>query len=80
MAPARVCASRAPIASPSDAVVCVFMLCISVAFSSCLPPRSAEKHHIYLLSNGRISMCGINTRNIDYLAKAINDVVVNVKA
>ena len=45
-----------------------------------LPLRPAEKHHIYLLSNGRISMCGINSRNIEYLAKAINDVVVNVKA
>ena len=57
----------------------MFVLCLSSPSSS-LPPRSAEKHHIYLLSNGRISMCGINTRNIDYLAKAINDVVVNVKA
>ncbi len=38
-----------------------------------------ERHHIYLLSNGRISMCGINTKNIDYLAKAINDVVVHVR-
>lgn len=48
-----------------------------------LTPKQCEvlsnKHHIYLLSNGRISMCGINTKNIDYLAKAINDVVVNVK-
>jgi len=39
----------------------------------------SDKHHIYLLSNGRISMCGINSKNIDYLAKAINDVVVNIK-
>lgn len=49
------------------------VICFFVSFS-------AEKHHVYLLSNGRISMCGINSRNIEYLAKAINDVVVNVKA
>jgi aspartate/tyrosine/aromatic aminotransferase len=24
-----------------------------------------EKHHVYLLSNGRISMCGINSKNVD---------------
>ncbi len=49
-----------------------------------LTPKQCEvlttKHHIYLLSNGRISMCGITTKNVKYLAAAINDVVVNVKA
>jgi len=48
-----------------------------------LSPKQCEvlssKWHIYLLSNGRISMCGINTKNIAYLANAINDVVVNIK-
>lgn len=48
-----------------------------------LTPKQCEilssKHHIYLLSNGRISMCGINSSNIEYLADAINDVVVNVR-
>jgi len=38
-----------------------------------------KKHHIYLLSNGRISMAGVNTRNVNYIAKAIDDVVRNVK-
>eukprot|EP00827_Trimyema_finlayi_P003094 TRINITY_DN27_c0_g1_i1.p1 TRINITY_DN27_c0_g1~~TRINITY_DN27_c0_g1_i1.p1 ORF type:complete len:436 (-),score=188.81 TRINITY_DN27_c0_g1_i1:77-1384(-) len=33
-----------------------------------------EKHHIYLLKNGRISMAGVNTKNVDKLAKAIHDV------
>ena len=39
----------------------------------------SEQHHVYLLSNGRISMCGINSSNIQYLAKAIDDVVRNIK-
>jgi len=38
-----------------------------------------EKHHVYLLSNGRISMAGINTGNVKYLAQSIDDVVRNVK-
>lgn len=38
-----------------------------------------EKHHIYLTGDGRISMAGLNTHNIEYVAKAIDDVVRNVK-
>jgi len=38
-----------------------------------------EKHHVYLLSSGRISMAGVASSNVDYIAKAINDVVVNYK-
>merc|ERR1711925_41339 len=37
-----------------------------------------EKHHIYLTGDGRISMAGLNTHNIEYVAKAIDDVVRNV--
>lgn len=36
-----------------------------------------KKYHIYLTSNGRISMCGLNTSNAAYVAKAIDDVVRN---
>eukprot|EP00808_Paulinella_micropora_P005816 g55114.t1 len=43
----------------------------------CLAIRS--KWHVYMLENGRISMAGINTKNVDYLTKAIDDVVRNVK-
>jgi len=34
-----------------------------------------SKHHIYLLKTGRISMPGINTKNVDYVAAAFNDVI-----
>jgi aspartate aminotransferase, mitochondrial len=33
-----------------------------------------EKHHIYLTKDGRISMAGINSDNVEYIAKAIVDV------
>ncbi|XP_064600448.1 aspartate aminotransferase, cytoplasmic-like [Liolophura sinensis] len=36
-----------------------------------------SKYHIYLLKTGRINMCGLTTKNIDYVAKAIHDVVSN---
>ncbi len=28
-----------------------------------------KKHHVYLLTSGRISMAGINTKNVAYLAQ-----------
>lgn len=39
-----------------------------------------DKHHVYMLKNGRISMAGVTTKNVAYLAKAIDNVVRNVKA
>lgn len=34
-----------------------------------------EKAHIYLTGNGRISMAGLNTGNVDYFAKSLDAVV-----
>lgn len=46
-----------------------------------LTPEQCEilinKYHIYLLKSGRISMCGITTKNVAYLAAAIKDAVVS---
>lgn len=39
--------------------------------------RLIEKHHVYLLLTGRISMAGLNTKNIDYFVNAIDEVVKN---
>jgi len=48
-----------------------------------LTPTQVEaiisKHHIYMLKNGRISMAGLNTKNVEYVARAMDDVVRNVK-
>lgn len=38
-----------------------------------------EKHHVYMTKNGRISMAGLNTGNVEYFAKAVDDVVRNTK-
>ena len=38
-----------------------------------------KKHHIHLVKNGRISMAGINSKNVDYVANAIKDALVTVK-
>jgi aspartate aminotransferase len=38
-----------------------------------------KKHHIYLVKNGRISMAGINSNNVNYVADAIKDAVVNIQ-
>ncbi|KAI8975293.1 aspartate aminotransferase [Mycotypha africana] len=37
-----------------------------------------EKYHIYMTDNGRISMAGVSSKNVAYLAKSIDDVVRNV--
>lgn len=34
-----------------------------------------EEYHIYMTKNGRISMAGLNTHNIDHVAQAIRKVV-----
>jgi len=33
-----------------------------------------EKHHIYMTKDGRISMAGVTTKNVEYLAHALHDV------
>jgi aspartate aminotransferase len=35
--------------------------------------------HIYMTKNGRISMAGLNTRNVEYFAKAVDKVVRETK-
>ncbi|XP_065186288.1 aspartate aminotransferase, cytoplasmic-like [Sycon ciliatum] len=34
-----------------------------------------ETYHIYMLRSGRINMCGLTQRNLDHVAKAIDDAV-----
>jgi len=36
-----------------------------------------KKHSIYMTKNGRISVCGITTKNVDYIADCIKQVVEN---
>jgi len=36
-----------------------------------------KKHSIYMTKNGRISICGVTTKNVDYIASSIKDVVEN---
>jgi aspartate/tyrosine/aromatic aminotransferase len=34
-----------------------------------------EEYHIYLMPSGRVSICGLNEANIDYVANSISEVV-----
>eukprot|EP00026_Physarum_polycephalum_P008535 Phypoly_transcript_08623.p1 GENE.Phypoly_transcript_08623~~Phypoly_transcript_08623.p1 ORF type:complete len:419 (+),score=88.08 Phypoly_transcript_08623:52-1308(+) len=38
------------------------------------------KYHIYMLTNGRISMAGLNKGNVQYVADAIHDAVTNTNS
>ena len=33
-----------------------------------------DEHHIYITGDGRISMAGVTTKNVDYIAAAIHKV------
>jgi len=33
-----------------------------------------DQHHVYLTKDGRISIAGVTTGNVEYIAKAIVDV------
>ncbi|KAK3255560.1 hypothetical protein CYMTET_35260 [Cymbomonas tetramitiformis] len=51
------------------------------SFTGLTPEQSkamVEKHHIYMLGNGRVSMAGVTSGNVKYIAAAIDDVVRNV--
>jgi aspartate/tyrosine/aromatic aminotransferase len=51
------------------------------SFTGLSPAQSkamVEKHHVYMLGNGRISMAGVTSGNVKYLAQAMDDVVRNV--
>lgn len=41
--------------------------------------RLREEFHVYMTKNGRISMAGLNTRNVEYFAKAVDKVVREVQ-
>ncbi|KAA8494375.1 Aspartate aminotransferase, cytoplasmic [Porphyridium purpureum] len=48
------------------------------SFTGLTPQQVAymvEKHHIYLTSNGRISIAGLNPSNINYVADAMKDAI-----
>ena len=50
------------------------------SFSGLTPDQvkvMVDHHHIYLTSDGRISVPGLNTNNVEYVAKAIKNVVLN---
>ncbi|EEQ99978.1 aspartate aminotransferase, putative [Perkinsus marinus ATCC 50983] len=39
--------------------------------------RMINKHHVYMLKNGRISMAGLNKHNIQYVIDAMDECVRN---
>lgn len=38
-----------------------------------------KEKHIYLMASGRINMCGLTTKNIDYVAESIHEAVTQVQ-
>lgn len=47
------------------------------SFTGLTPKQSdamVNEHHIYMTKNGRISVCGLTNKNVEYVAKCIKDV------
>jgi aspartate/tyrosine/aromatic aminotransferase len=47
---------------------------IEISFTGLLPPQTkalAERAHIYMTADGRISMAGLNGKNIDHFAESV---------
>ena len=47
------------------------------SFTGLSPAQSkamVEKHHVYMLENGRISMAGVTSKNVEYLASSMHEV------
>lgn len=48
-----------------------------------LNPKQVEylinEKHIYLLPSGRINMCGLTTKNLDYVATSIHEAVTKIQ-
>lgn len=38
-----------------------------------------KEKHVYLMASGRINMCGLTTKNIDYVAQSIHEAVTKVQ-
>lgn len=38
-----------------------------------------KEKHIYLMASGRINMCGLTSKNIDYVAQSIHEAVTKVQ-
>lgn len=56
----------------------IFFLCILLKlFSEQQSVHMVEKHHVYMLKSGRISMCGLTPSNVEYVAKAIHETLLS---
>lgn len=38
-----------------------------------------KERHVYLMASGRINMCGLTSKNIDYVAQSIHEAVTKVQ-
>ena len=39
-----------------------------------------KKHKVFLLKDGRINICGLNTNNVEYVARAFDESIRNIKS
>lgn len=63
---------------PSVLLITADLLNLHFSFTGLTPSQTkalAEKAHIYMTADGRISMAGLNGGNIDYFAESVSKAV-----
>jgi len=50
-------------------------LCCASVYSARQVEMLVKEYHIYLMRDGRINMCGITSKNAEYVAKAFYDAI-----
>lgn len=67
----------------SSFLLCFFFFSYVDALCLGLAAKQVEymikEKHVYLMASGRINMCGLTTKNIDYVAQSIHEAVTKVQ-
>ena len=59
---------------PSALIICLFWFSTAKQVEYLI-----NEKHIYLLPSGRINMCGLTTKNLEYVATSIHEAVTKIQ-
>ena len=57
----------------------IFVYCVLLIFAETQVDYLRDHYHVYMMKDGRVSMCGMTSSKVEYVANAIYDAVCNVK-
>lgn len=60
-------------------ILCIKTFVFFMSFTESQVDYLRSHYHIYMMKDGRVSMCGVTSANVEYVANAFHDAVCNVK-